>query len=166
MEYRWFTMFCHFQVYSKGNRLSSLLAQSCPTLCGPKDCSMPGFPVHHQLRELAQTHVHQVGDAIHLMLCFPLLLLPSIFPMSQFFTSGGQSIGASASASVLPMNIQDWFPWGLTGLISLQSKEVNMEAAKPCSCFTSILDSPTPNSGSSHCCSQGAISLDRSTPRT
>ena len=44
------------------------------------------------------------------------------FPMSQFFTSGGTSIGASALASVLPMNIQDWFPWGLTGLISLQSK--------------------------------------------
>ena len=44
------------------------------------------------------------------------------FPMSQFFTSGGQSIGVSASASVLPMNIQDWFPSGLTGLISLQSK--------------------------------------------
>ena len=44
------------------------------------------------------------------------------FPMSQFFPSGGQSIGASALASVLPMNIQDWFPWGLTGLISLQSK--------------------------------------------
>ena len=44
------------------------------------------------------------------------------FPMSQFFTSGGQSIGISASASVLPMNIQDWFPLGLTGLISLQSK--------------------------------------------
>ena len=45
------------------------------------------------------------------------------FPMSQFFASGGQSIGVSASASVLPMNIQNWFPWGLTGLISLQSKE-------------------------------------------
>ena len=44
------------------------------------------------------------------------------FPMSQFFTSGGQSIGVSASASVLPMNIQDWFPLGLTGWISLQSK--------------------------------------------
>ena len=44
------------------------------------------------------------------------------FPMSQFFPSGGQSTGASASASVLPMNIQDWFPLGLTGLISLQSK--------------------------------------------
>ena len=122
MEYSWFTMFCYFQVYSKGNQLSSLLAQSCPTLCGPKDCSMPGFPVHHQLLELAQTHVHQVGDAIHLMLCFPLLLLPSIFPVSQFFTSGGQSIGASASPSVLPINIQDWFPLGWTGLISLQTK--------------------------------------------
>ena len=60
--------------------------------------------------------------------CHPLLLLPSIFPsirgfpMSQFFTSGGQSIGVSASASVLPMNIQDWFPLGWTGWISLQSK--------------------------------------------
>ena len=141
------------------------------------DCSMPGFPVHHQLLELAQTHVHQVSDAIqpshlsslfpfwssrsviqfssvhslspvrlfvtpwtavcqaslsitnswslfklmsstlvipsnHLTLCHPLLL-PSIFPsirvfqMSRFFASGGQSIGVSASASVLPMNIQD-----------------------------------------------------------
>ena len=46
------------------------------------------------------------------------------FPMSQFFTSGGQSIGASASASAPPMNIQDWFPLGLAGLISLQSKEL------------------------------------------
>ena len=60
--------------------------------------------------------------------CCSLLLLPSIFPsirlfqMSQFFASGGQSIGVSASASVLPMNIQDWFPLGWTGWISLQSK--------------------------------------------
>ena len=63
-----------------------------------------------------------------LILCHPLLLrLQSFpasgsFPMSQFFTSGGQRIGVSASASVLPMNIQDWFPLGLTGWISLQSK--------------------------------------------
>ena len=42
----------------------SSFAQSCPTLCNPMDCSMPGFPVHHQLPELVQTHVHQVGDAI------------------------------------------------------------------------------------------------------
>ena len=47
------------------------------------------------------------------------------FPINQFFTSGGQSIGASASASVLLMNIQDWFPLGLTGLISLQSKDLS-----------------------------------------
>ena len=47
---------------------------------------------------------------------------PGSFPMTQFFTSGGQSIGVSASTSVLPLNIQDWFPSGLTGLISLQSK--------------------------------------------
>ena len=63
-----------------------------------------------------------------LILCHPLLLLPSIFPasesfpMSQLITSGCQSIGASASASVLPMNIQDWFPLRLTGLISFLSK--------------------------------------------
>ena len=64
----------------------------------------------------------------HLILGCPLLLLPSIFPkirvflMSQFFTSGGQSIGASISASVLLMNIQDWFPPGLTNWLSMQSK--------------------------------------------
>ena len=62
----------------------------------------------------------------HLILCCLLLLLPSIFPgimvfSTEFFASGGQSIGVSASAPVLPMNIQDWFPLGLTGLISLES---------------------------------------------
>jgi len=68
-----------------------------------------------------------VMPANHLILCHPLLLpsiFPSIgaFPMSQFFASGGQSIGVSASASVLPMNTQDWSPLGWTGWISLQSK--------------------------------------------
>ena len=64
----------------------------------------------------------------HLILCHPLLLLPSIFPafwsfsMSQFFSSGGQSSGASASMLVLPMNIQGWFPLGWTGLIPMLSK--------------------------------------------
>ena len=65
----------------------------------------------------------------HLVFCCPLLLLPSIFPsirvffsISQLFTSAGQSIEASASASVLPMNIQGWFPLGLTVLIPLLSK--------------------------------------------
>ena len=98
--------------------------------CNPMDYSMPSFLVHHQLLECAQIHVHQVGDAIQPShQCCPLLLLPSIFPSirvffpaSQFFASGGQSIGVSVSASVLPMNIQDWFPLGLTGWVSLQSK--------------------------------------------
>ena len=64
----------------------------------------------------------------HLILCRPLLLPPSIFPrirvfcVSRLCASGGQSIGVAASASVLPMNIQDWFPLGLTSWISLQSK--------------------------------------------
>ena len=104
------------------------VSQLCLTLCNPVDSSTPGFPVHHQLPELSQTHVHQVGDAIQpshplsppspsWLQSFPA---SGSFPMSQFFTSGGQSIGAEAE--VLPMNIQDWFPLRLTGWISLQSK--------------------------------------------
>ena len=64
----------------------SSVTQSCLTLCNPMDCSTPGFPVHHQLPELTQTHVHWVGDAIHLILCRPLLLLPSIFPSIRVFS--------------------------------------------------------------------------------
>ena len=106
-----------------------LVAKSCPTLCDPMDCSLPGFPVLHYLPELAQTHVNWFGDAIqpsHPLApfsscpqCFPA---SGSFPVSRPFTSGGQSIGASASASVLPMNTQGWFSLGLTGLISLMSK--------------------------------------------
>ena len=67
----------------------SSVAQSCLTLCKPLDYSTPRFPVHHQLPELAQTHVHQVSDAIHhLILCRPLLLLPSIFPSIRIFSNG------------------------------------------------------------------------------
>ena len=73
--------------------------------------------------------IKSVMPSNHLILCHPLLFLPSIVPnirlsflVSQVFPSCGQSIGVSASVSVLPMNIQDWFPWGLTGWISLQSK--------------------------------------------
>ena len=75
--------------------------------------------------------IESVMPLSHLILCCPLLLLPSIipsiryFPMSWFFASGGQSIGVSASASVLSMNIQDWFHLGWTGWISLQSKELS-----------------------------------------
>ena len=75
--------------------------------------------------------IESVMPSNHLILCCPLLLLPSIFfsirsfPVNQFFVSGGQSIGTSASASVLPMNIQDWFPLGLKSWISLQSKGIS-----------------------------------------
>ena len=82
------------------------------------------LPCPSPTRELAQNHVYRVGYAIHLILWHPLLLLPSIllpasrfFPMCQFLASDGQSTGVSVSVSVLPMNIQDWFPLGLTSLI-------------------------------------------------
>ena len=103
----------------------------CLTLCIPMDCSTPGLLIHHQLPELTQTNVDWVGDAIqppHSLLSDPfsssLQSFPASgsFPMSLLFASGGQSIRVSDSASVLPMNIQDWFPLGWTGGISLQSK--------------------------------------------
>ena len=68
------------------NQFSSV-AQSCPTLCDPMDCSTPGLPVHHQLPEFTQTHVHRVSDANHLILCCPLLLLPSVFPSIRVFSN-------------------------------------------------------------------------------
>ena len=85
----------------------------CPSL-SPRACS--------------NSSIESVMPSNHLILCHPLRLLPSIFPsirifpLGQLFKSGCQSIGASASASVLPMNIQGWFPLGWTGWISLQSK--------------------------------------------
>ena len=109
----------------------SSVSQSCLTLCDPMDCSTPGFPVHHQLLELAQTHVvHRLGDAIQLSYLlsspssptFSLSQHQGFFPVSQFFKSSGQSIGALASASVIPINIQDQFPLRLTSLIPLLSK--------------------------------------------
>ena len=96
----------------------------CPTLCDPVDCSMPGFPVLHYLTEFAQTHVLRVSDIIqspHPLLppSPPALNLPSIRSSlkRRLFTSDGQRIGDSASASVLPVNIQGLFPLGLTGFI-------------------------------------------------
>ena len=105
------------------------VTKSCPTLCDPMDCSMPGFPVLHYLPEFAQAHVHWVSDDIQPSYPLSSPSLPALnhsqhqsFPMSQFFASGGQNIGTSASASALPMNIQGWFLLGLTCLISSLSK--------------------------------------------
>ena len=100
-------------------------------LYDPMD-SMPGFPVHHQLLELAQTHAIKSvmpstisSSVVPFSSCLLSFPASGSFPMRRLFTSGGQSIGASASASVLPMSIQDWFPLGLTGLISLQSQRLS-----------------------------------------
>ena len=90
-------------------------------------------PVHHQLPEPTQTHVH------HIRWCHPTISSSVVpfcsrlqsfqalgsFPINCLYASGGQSTGASASASVLPMNMQDWFPLGWTGWIFLQSKELS-----------------------------------------
>ena len=66
----------------------SSVAQSCPTLCNPIDSSIAGLPVHHQLPESTQTHVHWLSDAInHLILCYPLFLPPSIFPSIRVFSN-------------------------------------------------------------------------------
>ena len=98
-----------------GNIQFISVAQSCLTVCDPMNHSTPGLPVHHQLPESTQTHVHRVSDAIqpsHPLLS-PFSSCPQSFPasgsfqMSQLSSSGGQSIGVSASTSVLPMNIQD-----------------------------------------------------------
>ena len=107
-------------------------------LCDPMDCSTPGFPVHHQLSEFTQTHDHRVSDAIQPS--HPLLS-PSPFGLNlsqhqglfQWVSSSHQvtKFGASASASVLPMNIQGWFPLGLTGLISLLSKDSPVSSSAP-----------------------------------
>ena len=102
-------------------------------LCNPMHSSTPGFPVLYNLLQFAQTRVHWVDDAIQpvpfssLLHSFPA---SGSFPMSQFFASGGQSVGVLAS-SALPVNIQDWFPWGLAGLISLLSKELSRVFSSP-----------------------------------
>ena len=110
----------------------SSVAQSCPTLWDPVNRSTPGLPVHHQLPEFIQTHVHWVGDVIQpshpLSSPFPPALNPSqhqsLFQWVNLhlFTWGGQSTGDSALASVLPKNTQDRSPSEWTDWISLQSK--------------------------------------------
>ena len=110
----------------------------------PMNYSTPGFLVLHNLLEFAQTHLHWVSDAIepsHPLLSYCLQSFPASgsFLMSHLFSSGGQSIGASASASVLPMYIQGWFPLGLTSLISLLSK--GLLESSPAPQFKSISSS-------------------------
>ena len=108
----------------------SSVAQSCLTLCNSVDCSTPGFPVHHQLSRVYPNscplsrwcHPTILSSVVPFSSCPQSVPTSGSFQMSQLFTSGGESTGASTSPSVLPMNIQDWFPLRLTRLLSLQSK--------------------------------------------
>ena len=105
-----------FSAANRGPVQFSSIPQSCPTLCDLMDCSTAGLPLHHQLPELAQTHVDRVGDGCHPTIssfvvpfssCLQSLPASESSTITQFFVSGGQSIGVSGSASVLPMNIQN-----------------------------------------------------------
>ena len=134
----------------------SSVAQSCPTYCDPMDGNQPVLPVHHQLPEFAQTHIHWVSDAIQ-----PSHLLsspsPPIFNLSQhqglfqWVSSLHQvtkNIGVSALASILAKNIQEWFPLGWTGGIPLLSKGLsgvlfNSTVQKHLFFGTQLLYSPT-----------------------
>ena len=117
--------------YIEARRCCYSISKSCLTLCDPMDCNTPGLLLLNQLPELAQTHVHRVGDVIPpshplsptFSSCLQSFPATGSFPMNQFFTSGGQSIAVSASApSVLPMNTQGWSPLGWTCWTSLKSK--------------------------------------------
>ena len=121
------------------------VVQSCPTLSDPLDCSLSGFSVHgiFQARVLEWVaiafsptpwvytnscpfsgwcHPTISSSVLPFSSCLQSFLASGAFQMSQFFASGGQSIGVSTSTSVLPVNIQGWFSLGWTGWISLQSK--------------------------------------------
>ena len=105
------------------------VTKSCMTLCEFVSYRTPGFSVDHYIPEFAQTHLHWVSDtsqpshSVSSFSSWPQSFSSSgSFLISQFFSSGGQSIGTSATASVLSMNIQHWFPLRLSDLISLLSK--------------------------------------------
>ena len=118
-----------------------LLFFSCSivSLCDPIDFSIPGFSVLHHLSELAQTYVQWVGDAIQSSRPLSSPSPPAFSAKSWPFASGGQSIGVSASASVLLMNSQGWFPLGLTPLISCSPRD--FEQTSPTPEFKSIFSS-------------------------
>ena len=121
------------QKHARGEPLNTVqfssVAQSCLTLCNTITTAWQASLSITSSQSLPKLmSIELVMPSNHLILCCPLLLLPSIFPasesfqMSQLFASGGQNIGISASTSVLPMNTQDWSPLGCKGWISLQSK--------------------------------------------
>ena len=110
----------------------SSVTQSCPTLCNPWIAAcQASLSITNPRSSLRLTSIKSVMPSSHLILCRSLLLLPPTPPSIRVFSSEStlrmrwQRIGVSASASVLPMNIQDWSPLGWTGWISLQSREIS-----------------------------------------
>ena len=122
-------------------------AKSCLTLYDPVDCSTPGFPVLHQSPRVCSDscplsrwcHPTISSSVVAFSSCLQSFPASGVFTMSQFFTSGGQSVGASTSASVLPKNIQGWFPLGWTSWNSLQSRD--SQGSSPTPQFKSITSS-------------------------
>ena len=122
----WESILCSDEKYGQNLSFACSVVSDYATLCTAACQASLSFSIFWSLLKFMS--IQSVMPFNHLILCCTLLL-PSLsrsirvwFLMSWLFASGGQSIGASASASVLPVNIQDWFPLGLTGWISLQSK--------------------------------------------
>ena len=121
---------CSFRVTA--SQFSSV-AQSCQTLCDPMDCSTPGLPVHHQLPEFTQTHVHWVGDTIQPSNpltspsppAFNLSQHQGLFKWVNSLYQVAKVLEFQLQTSVFPMNTQDWSPLGWTGWISLQCRRLS-----------------------------------------
>ena len=124
----------------------------CPTHCDPLDCSTPGPSAFHYLRVCSDSSLFTwwcyltISSSVTLFFRLQSFPASGCFPMNWLFASGGQNIGASASASVLPMNIQGWFPLGLTGLISFMERK----ALKSTQMVRSILSLGSKRSGHGH----------------
>ena len=122
----------------------SSVTQSCPTLCDPMNCSTPGLPIHHQLPEFTQTHVHWVGDAIQPShpRSSPSPPAPnssqhqSLFKWVNSSSEVAKVLGVSTLASVLPKNTQDWSP--LNGLVGISCSPRDSQESSPTPQFKSI----------------------------
>ena len=138
---------CHKFHGEDGDIFSSVqfssVAQSCPTLCYPMDCSTPGLPVLHLLPEFTQSHVHWLGDAIQpshpLLFPSPAFNLFHHQGLFKWVSSShqGPMFGVSVSTSILPMNIQDWFSFRMDWLDLLGSPRDSQESS-PTPQFKSI----------------------------
>ena len=119
-----------YQLSHRGSPCS--VTNSCPTLCGPMDCSTPGCPVLHDLQSLRKLmSIKSAMPSNHLRFSAHFSFSLQSSPASGSFPMSCQSTGASASESIFPMNIQGWFPLGLTGWISLQSKGLLRDSLAP-----------------------------------